>query len=57
MTYKIQASRRFYNGNVRDMNTKIETVPNNIIANLFGFKKADFFEIEGEEKSVPKVSF
>lgn len=54
---KIQASRRFYNGNVRDMNIKIETVPTNIIANMFGFKKAEFFEIESAEKEPVKVQF
>ena len=54
---KIQASRRFYNGNVRDMSIKIETFPANIVASLFGFKKMDFFEIEGGEKILPKVSF
>lgn len=54
---KIQASRRFYNGNVRDMNTKIETVPTNIIANMFGFKKADFFEVEGEGREPVQVKF
>ena len=43
---KIQAARRFYNGNVRDLNTKIESFPTNIIAHLFGFKKEEFFEIE-----------
>lgn len=42
---KIQASRRFYNGNARDFNTRIETFPSNIIAGLFGFIKVDFFEI------------
>ncbi|MBU2545240.1 LemA family protein [Patescibacteria group bacterium] len=54
---KIQASRRFYNGNVRDMNTKIETFPSNVIANMFSFKKADFFEIEGEAREPVKVNF
>jgi len=54
---KIQASRRFYNGNVRDMNIKIETVPTNIIANTFGFKKAEFFEIESTEKEPVQVKF
>lgn len=47
---KIQASRRFYNGNVRDFNTKQEVFPTNIIANMFAFKKAEFFEIENEEE-------
>jgi LemA protein len=55
---KIQASRRFYNGNVRDFNTKIETFPTKMIAGMFGFKAMEFFEIENEaEKAVPKVQF
>jgi LemA protein len=40
---KIQAARRFYNGMVRDLNTKIQAFPSNIIAGMFGFKKMDFF--------------
>lgn len=43
---RIQRSRRFYNANVRDLNNKIELFPSNIIANLFGFQKREFFEIE-----------
>lgn len=55
---KIQASRRFYNGVVRDFNTAIETVPSNIVASLFGFRQREFFELDGEEeKAVPNVSF
>jgi len=54
---KIQASRRFYNGNVRDLNIKIESFPTNIVAGLLGFKKRDFFEAEGGEREVPKVNF
>ena len=54
---KIQASRRFYNGNVRDLNIKIESFPINIVAGLLGFKKRDFFEAEGGEREVPKVNF
>lgn len=54
---KIQAARRFYNGNVIELNNKIETVPTNIIANMFGFKLAEFFEIGEEEKAAPKVDF
>lgn len=42
---KIQASRRFYNGNVRELNTKIEHFPTNIIAGMFKFVKREFFEI------------
>lgn len=43
---KIQASRRFYNGGVRDLNTKIETFPSNIIAGMFSFVKKEFFEVD-----------
>jgi LemA protein len=55
---KIQAARRFYNANVRDLNIMIESFPANIIASIFRFKKADFFEIaESREREVPKVKF
>lgn len=43
---KIQASRRFYNGGVRDLNTKIQTFPSNLIAGMFGFKNREFFELD-----------
>ncbi|MDX2775762.1 LemA family protein [Streptomyces caniscabiei] len=43
---KIQASRRFYNGGVRDLNTKIQIFPNNIFAGMLGFKQREFFEVE-----------
>lgn len=43
---KIQASRRFYNGGVRDLNTKIQIFPNNIFAGMLGFKAREFFEVE-----------
>lgn len=50
---KIQASRRFYNGMVRDFNTKSETFPNNIFFKMLGFKKYEFFEAgEGERANV-----
>lgn len=48
---KIQASRRFYNGAVRDLNTKIETFPTSILAGMFGFKKREFFEVGAEEQA------
>ncbi len=55
---KIQAARRFYNGNVRDLNTKIDTFPSNVIANMFSFKKKEFFELEDvKERENVKVSF
>lgn len=43
---KIMASRRFYNANVRDLNTKIETFPTNLLAGMFGFKQREFFELD-----------
>lgn len=45
---KIQASRRFYNGSVRDLNTKIQVFPTNIFAGMLGFKKREFFEVEDQ---------
>lgn len=54
---KIQASRRFYNGNVRDFNTKIEVFPNNVFAKMMNFAKREFFEAENEAKEVVKVEF
>lgn len=43
---KIQASRRFYNGGVRDLNTKIQQFPANLVAGMFGFTNKEFFEVE-----------
>jgi len=54
---KIQAARRFYNGNVRDFNTKIQIFPNNMIAGFLNFKEYDFFELDEEEKEPVKVDF
>ncbi|MBI3634563.1 MAG: LemA family protein [Candidatus Yonathbacteria bacterium] len=56
---KIQASRRFYNGNVRDLNTAIEVFPGNIIAKLFNFAKQEFFQLDENAvaKEPVKVSF
>ncbi|PID52042.1 MAG: hypothetical protein CR972_04010 [Candidatus Moraniibacteriota bacterium] len=54
---KIQASRRFYNGTVRDYNTKVQTVPSNIIAGMFGFVKREFFDIDEKERENVEVKF
>jgi LemA protein len=55
---KIAFARRFYNGNVRDYNTAIQTVPTNIIAGMFGFTAEQYFElVDAKEREVPKVSF
>jgi LemA protein len=43
---KIQAARRFYNANVRDLRIKIESVPSNVVAKIFSFKKMELFELE-----------
>lgn len=58
---KIQASRRFYNGSVRDLNIKIDTFPTNLIAGMLGFAKREFFELDEAEtesvKKAPEVKF
>jgi len=55
---KIQAARRFYNTNVRDLNIKIESFPANIIASTFNFKKMEFFgEAEPVVREAVKVDF
>ncbi len=56
---KIQAARRFYNGNVRDLNTGLESFPGNMIANMFGFTKMDYFELEESDaaKNPVEVKF
>jgi len=55
---KIQAARRFYNGQVRDLNTKIETFPTKLIAGMFSFSQEEYFEVEtAAEREVPEVSF
>ncbi len=56
---KIQAARRFYNANVRDLNTKIESFPSNVIAGAFAFKPIEFFDIpdDGVEQKPVEVKF
>lgn len=55
---QIQLARRYYNGNVRNFNMLVEQFPSVIIARLFGFRIADFFEIENAiEKQAPQVKF
>jgi len=56
---KIQAARRFYNGNVRDLNISIDSFPNNIIAGVFKFSKKEFFDIPdaGPESKPVEVRF
>ncbi|MBI2587855.1 LemA family protein [Candidatus Azambacteria bacterium] len=55
---KIQAARRFFNGNVRDYNTAIQSFPTAIIAGIFGFAKRELFELaEAGEREPVRVSF
>ena len=53
----IANSRKYYNGAVRSLNNKVEMFPSNIVANMFGFKKAKMFEAKEEEKENVKVEF
>ncbi len=52
---KIQASRRFYNGNVRDLNIAVETFPGNLIANMFHFAKKEFFDLPDDHAAQENV--
>lgn len=56
---KIQASRRFYNTNVRDLNIAADSFPSNVVANMFNFQKMDFFDIPdtGAESQPVEVKF
>lgn len=54
---RIQASRRFFNGNVRDYRNKCETFPSSIIAGMFGFKPQDYFSVGPSVREVPDVDF
>lgn len=54
---KIEAARRFYNGNVRDFNTKIQVFPNSLVAGMTGSKPFDLFQMAEAEKATPEVKF
>ncbi|MCZ8179312.1 MAG: LemA family protein [Agrobacterium tumefaciens] len=55
---EIQMSRRYYNGAARDLNVKVESFPNNLVAGQFGFSKKPYFEIANEaDRAVPTVKF
>ncbi len=55
---KIAASRRYFNSATKEYNTSLETFPNNVFANMFNFKKWEYFEVANEsEKEAPKVEF
>ena len=53
---QIQLARRYYNGTVRDFNTRIQMFPNNLVASMFGFKEAEYFELNAEaERTAPDI--
>ncbi len=55
---QIQYARRYYNGTVRNYNIRVESIPSNIIAAIFGFKQEQYFEITlATEKEIPEVKF
>lgn len=56
---KIQAARRFYNGNVRDLNISLESFPTNVIGKTFNFTPEEYFELDetSEEREPVKVDF
>jgi LemA protein len=54
---KVQAARRFYNGNVKHFNTKVQIFPNNLVVRMLKFKAYDFFEADGKERGNIKVRF
>jgi LemA protein len=54
---KIEFSRRFYNGNVRDYNIKLQTLPTSLFANTLGFKAFGFFQADDADRAVPQVNF
>ncbi|MGH9373852.1 MAG: LemA family protein [Vicinamibacterales bacterium] len=53
----VQNARRYYNAVVRDLNTKVQQFPSNVVAGMFGFKEREFFEIADAEREAPKVKF
>ena len=54
---RIASARRYYNATVRDLNTKVETVPSNIIAGAFNIARAEYFEAVGGQREAPRVDF
>ncbi len=54
----LQLARRYYNGAVRDLNIRVESFPGNLVASFFGFRQAEFFEIEDPgERNAPRIEF
>lgn len=53
----VQNARRYYNAVVRDLNTRVQQFPSNLIAGMFGFRNREFFEVPDAERETPKVKF
>ncbi|MCA9737843.1 MAG: LemA family protein [Gemmatimonadota bacterium] len=54
---KISQARRYYNAVVRDYNSKLKTIPTNLVANAFNFETREYFEMDEAERAAPKVDF
>ena len=54
---ELQMARRYYNGAVRNLNILVESFPSNLVAQLFGFRLRDYFEIDDRDRAVPQVEF
>jgi LemA protein len=54
---RIASARRYYNATVRELNTRVETVPSNLVASVFHVGRAEYFDTEGEEREPVKVDF
>jgi len=54
---RIQAARRFFNGNVRDYRNKCESFPSSVIAGMFGFELQDYFNVSPSVREVPDMDF
>ena len=53
---RIQAARRIFNGNVRDLNRRVQQVPSNLVAKVGGFHRAEYFQIDAAARAVPSVA-
>jgi LemA protein len=53
----VQNARRYYNAVARDLNTRVQQFPSNLIAGMFGFRNREFFEVPDAERETPKVKF
>ena len=53
----VQNARRYYNAVVRDLNTRVQQFPSNVVAGMFGFRNREFFEVPDAERETPKVKF